>query len=351
MKKWIPALLAVLLVWNILLTYGLLNKKDNTRPAPASEEVTENTITDFTTDLTEVIDRVRPGVVTVTAVLPETRITSSGVIWSKEGNDVYVVTSDNVILKDAEIRITFDSGTSIPAQIVGKDSVTGIGLLKVVPDFEVTPLRQSDSGLLEQGEYVFTIGGRRPSTGAAMVAFGVVSEPGRRRVTISNLWAASVIETDSAVTSENVGGAMLDLGGRLVGILIQKPADGQEKMGYALAVNETKIICAELMEKGTADRGSLGITARNVSELLPYERNARSIPLDLMTGVIVTASSPDYNAEVNLQEGDVITDMNGTAVTDVQDLLNRLYLSAPEETVVLKVLRNGETIEMSVVLR
>ena len=343
----------MLLVWNIILTYGLLNSRkiEQNGNDPSSPEVEESTLTDITTDLTEAIDNTRSSVVTVISVIADSQLVSSGVIYAKDGSDVYIVTSDNLLQQYAHVTVRFDSGAEAEAEIVGVDNVTGIGILKVTPEFEVTPLKQGDSSLLEPGEYVIAMGGRRLSSGSSMVSFGIVSEPGRRRISMSNLWSSSILETDAHVSSDNLGGALLDLSGRLVGILINRPLGGQEKMGYALAMNEVKIVCQQLMEKGTVTRGSLAITGRNVKDLLPYERASRGLPLDLLEGVLVLSAETSTKYENPLQEGDVIRTIGDETVTDTQDLLNKLYAHEPQEEVTITILRDGSEITVQAVLQ
>ncbi len=318
---------------------------------PSSQEVEESTLTDITTDLTEAIDNTRSSVVTVMSVIADSQLVSSGVIYAKEGNAVYIATSDNLLQQYAHVTVRFDSSAEAEAEIVGVDNVTGIGILKVTPDFDVTPLKQGDSSLLEPGEYVIAMGGRRLSSGSSMVSFGIVSEPGRRRISMSNLWSSSILETDAHVSSDNLGGALLDLSGRLVGILINRPLGGQEKMGYALAMNEAKIVCQQLIEKGTVTRGSLGITGRNVKDLLPYERASRGIPLDMLDGVLVLSTESSTEYENQLLEGDVIRTINGETVTDTQDLLNRLYMHEPQEELIITVLRGSAEVTVQAVLQ
>ena len=308
-------------------------------------------ITNFTSDLTATIENARAAIVTVTAVIGENQSGSSGVVWSRDGDTVYIVTCDLAAFRDGDIFVRFDSSSAVSAEIAGIDTETGIAVLKAEPGFETAPVRLGDSSRLEQGEYIIAAGGRRQQTGSGMVSFGIVSEPGHRRLSAASAWAATVLETDASVSSENSGGAMLDLGGRLVGILMARIHGGQDRMGYAIAVNEVKLIVQELIETGTVTRGSTGIGGRDVSSLLPYERNSRDLPLDLMEGVLVTDAAFSSDEEISLQEGDVIRSLDGTAVKDTEALIAMLYEHAPGDTVSFSFLRGGETLTAEMILR
>ena len=175
----------------------------------------------------------------VSAESQDGRVYKSGVVFAKEENTTYIFTIHSSDLN--EISVTLDSGLTIPAEFVGRDDETGLTLLKVEEDFEINPLRLGDSGLIEQGEYNILLGGRRSQTASSPVSFGIVTEPGQRRLN-GYAWSVETLETDALTNEEFVGGGMFDIGGELIGIVIDTPTGTYDSVGYGIGVNEVKII-------------------------------------------------------------------------------------------------------------
>lgn len=314
-----------------------------------SKDIAEHTVTDYTTDLSEMADRTRSAIVTVSSRGNNVTHTVSGVIIAQTEDGVMIFTSEQALAEASEIEVIFDSGTAVQAELVGTDSECGCALLRVNPDFAVTVFRSGNSDLLAQGEYIIAMGGRIPSVGSASISFGIVSEPGQRKLSSSSTWAASIIETDAAVTTDMLGGALMNIGGELTGMLVAKAPVNSDRMSYALSVNEMKNIYNELMAEGKVVRGSLNIVGRSLSSMRSYEKNERNIPLSQTTGVLITHM--EGNQEEGLREGDIIVSVAGTAVADESALRSLLYTYSPGETVSLTVIRNGESVEESVQLQ
>ena len=312
-------------------------------------DVTEHTVTDYTTDLSEMADEIRSAIVTVSSRGNGVTHTVSGVIYAQTEDGVMIFTSEQALAEASEIEVIFDSGTAVQAELVGSDSDCGCALLKVSPDFAVTVFRSGNSDLLAQGEYIVAMGGRIPAVGSASISFGIVSEPGQRKLSSSSSWAASIIETDAAVTSDMLGGALMNIGGELTGMLVAKAPVNSDRMSYALSVNEMKNIYSELMAEGTVVRGSLNITGRSLSSMRSYEKNERNIPLSQTTGVLIT--HVEDLSEEGLKEGDIIISVAGAAVADESALRTLMYTYSPGDTVSMTVIRDGESVEESIQLQ
>ena len=339
MKKWILALCAVLLAWNIWLTIRLEMTANNTA-SPALPQITQTTLTDYTSDLTKVLDDTRSSVVTVSS----SSRTASGFVYGREENDLYIVTTSDLYSDSGEVTVYFDSSAGMKAQIVGRDEATNVMLLKLQPGFEVRISRLGDSNLLEQGEYVLTLSGRRSDTGSSSVSFGIVSEPGMRRLT-SAPWYTSVIETDAVISPDSIGGPLLDEGGAVIGMLVSY--NSAERTGLAVSVDEIRLTVEELKTDGQVSRGSLGIVSRSVADLRSYEKSTRGLQLDAISGVLVTAAMEDSE----LQAGDVLLQINGEEIKDIHDLRTKLYGMNAGDPVELQVLRSGEQTTVSTELR
>ncbi|MBQ3459684.1 MAG: trypsin-like peptidase domain-containing protein [Solobacterium sp.] len=339
MKKWILVLFAGLLVWNLWLTISLSSLSS---AQPGIPQITQTTVTDYTTDLTGILEANRSSVVSIQS---GTRA-GSGFVYSREENDLYIITSSDLYSDSGEVTVFFDSSAPLTAAIVGRDEATGIMLLKLQPGFEVRLSKLADSSLIEQGEYVLAVSGRRNSTGSSMVSFGIVSEPGQRRLSSASLWPASVIETDAQIVQDCIGGPLLDQGGAVIGMLQGRSTVGSERLSVAVSINEVRLAAEELKTEGSVTRGSLASVIRSVADLRSYEKSTRGLQLDAVNGVLVC----DVLSDNGILPGDVLLQINGETIRNSNDLMSRMYQYQYGDTVELQVFRDHETIMLSVVL-
>ena len=345
MKKWIAAVCGLLLVWNSWLTYRLVTtsspKENDNNPSTIDEEQ----IIDYTTDVTALVESVQSSIVSISTRSKGN--VASGVIYANEGNTVYIFSSLDEV-SDEEYLVTFASSYSVPLTVVGVDEGTGLVLFSCEPGFETQPLKSGDSDLLHPGEYVLAIGGKNPNNGTSSLSFGIVSDPGQRRISNSVNWWAEVIETDATVNDSNVGGALLDVGGSLVGILIHQPINGEEEMNYAITANEVKLVYEQLKEEGQiVRRTSLNIITNDVANMAAYEKSAFDINLDLTRGVIVTAVNNETTREY-IQPGDVILKLNDEDINNGSSLRTMLYTIDEETPINLTILREGSETTVSI---
>lgn len=335
------ALCGVLLAWNVWLTVRL--ETMNSPSTPSVPQITQTTVSDYTTDLTEIIDNTRGAVVTVSSGSR----TASGFVYSREEDDLYLITTSDLYSDSGEVTVYFDSSAGMTAAIAGRDEATGIMLLKMQPGFEVRVSRLGDSDLLAQGEYVLALSGRRADTGNSAVSFGIVSEPGMLKLSGSSSWLASVIETDAAVSQVSAGGPLLDQGGAVVGMLLPHNMGNNEKTSLAVGINEVKMAAEELKTEGRVSRGSLGITVRSVSDLRSYEKSTHGLQLDAVSGVLITAGGES----TELNPGDVLLTVNGQRVADANGLRSILYGMNAGDVAELQILRGGEETTISAELQ
>ncbi len=313
-------------------------------------DVTENVIVDYSTDLTEMADSVRSSIVTVVTRANGLNHTCSGIIFADEPDGVYVFTSDSIIYDEGETAVYFDSAASSAAEVIGTDAATGTALLRIQPEFDVTVMKTAASEIVRQGEYAACMGGRSVLSGSAPISFGIVSRPAQRRVVAGGTWFAEVIDTDAAVSSEMTGGALMNIGGQLAGMILSRNVTG-ERMATALSANEMKLIYDEFIADGEVTRGTLALTVRNTSDMLAYEKSERNIRLDVTSGVLVTYIAENSSAEELILEGDILLSMDGAEIADAKTLREMLYEHQPGDVVVLSILRGGETAEESVELQ
>ncbi len=265
--------------------------------------------------------------------------TGSGVIVSAGG---YILTNAHVVRDADELTVTLSDKKDYKAKVVGTDDKTDIAVLKIeAKDLMPAPLGDSDS--VRIGEWVLAVGS--PFGLDQTVTQGIISATGRANVGISDY--EDFIQTDAAINPGNSGGPLVNLRGEVVGIntAIVSGSGGSVGIGFAVPVNMAKSVMDALIKNGKVERGYLGVSIQNLTEEL-----ARSFGYDSTKGVLigdVTSGSPADKA--GLKSGDIITELNGKAMDDMNHLRNTVAATPPGTEVKLEVFRDGKrkTVEVA----
>ncbi|MDO5674641.1 MAG: DegQ family serine endoprotease [bacterium] len=256
----------------------------------------------------------------------------SGFIISADG---YVLTNNHVVDGADSITVRLDDRREFKAKVVGSDPQTDVALLKIDGrNLPVLPLGDSDA--LEVGEWVIAIGS--PFQLNQTVTVGVVSAKGRNRMGITDY--ENFIQTDAAINPGNSGGPLLNIRGEAVGMntAIFSRSGGYMGIGFAIPINMAKNIEQQLRSTGKITRGWLGVMIQDVNEDL-----AKQFGTQNKRGALVSEVTPDSPAQRGgLLQGDIITSINGRAIDNVADLRNRIAETAPNTSVNLRILRNGQ---------
>ena len=281
--------------------------------------------------------------------MPQERIQSSlgsGVIVSREG---LVVTNTHVVKigAQAEIRVVLADKREFDAKVVLADERADIAVLRIEGGDGGFPfLEFGDSDEAEVGDLVLAIG--NPFGVGQSVSQGIVSALGRSLA--SKATSTAFIQTDAAVNPGNSGGALVDLGGRLVGIntAIIAPASGASHgIGFAVPSNLVRVIVESAIAGRKLERPWLGIRSETVTREI-----ARDTGLARPGGVLVARVSPaSPAAEARLEVGDVIVAVDGQLVSDNPEMQYRLTTRGVGNRVRLTVLRQGRESMVDVALR
>lgn len=242
----------------------------------------------------------------------------SGIIFSDDG---YIVTNAHVI-KDADfgVTVTLYDETAYAAEIVGSDDSTDIAVLKIGAS-GLSPAQFGDSDECELGDEIITIGS--PAGYSNSVTKGIISGLNRKIQAENSATAMDCIQIDAAINPGNSGGPLINMWGQVIGITSSKlVSTSYDNMGFAITINAAKPIIEELMEYGyIPDKPRVGITYYAISE-------AQAELYDTVAGLCVASIDEECNiAETELEVGDIITEMNGTAVSDttaVSDIMSEL---------------------------
>jgi len=265
----------------------------------------------------------------------------SGVIVSPEG---YILTNNHVVDGATSVVVTLHDKREFKAHVIGTDARTDIAVIKIDgSDFPALTL--GDSSKVEVGDVVLAIG--NPYGVGQTVTSGIVSATGRSGLGIEQV--EDFIQTDAAINPGNSGGALVDDEGHLVGIntaILAANSGGNQGIGFAVPINLARSDMDQIVAHGKVEHGYIGILPQDVTPALSKAFNAKDTSGALVGEV--TPNSPAAHSD--LKRGDIIVAINGEPVMDANQLRMKIGMTAPNSTVDLKVLRNGQTQNVSVTL-
>lgn len=257
----------------------------------------------------------------------------SGVVLTEDG---YILTNNHVVEGADEVKVALaDNMTTYDAKVVGTDPQTDIAVIKVEAS-NLPAITVTDSDQLQVGDVVLAIG--NPFGVGQTVTMGIVSAKGRTGMGILDY--EDFIQTDASINPGNSGGALVDAGGRLVGIntAILSRSGGSQGIGFAVPINLARSVMERIIADGKVTRGYLGVIIQPVTPEL-----AKEFKLPERSGALVGEVTEDSPAErAGLKEGDVITEYNGKRVTDSGHLRLMVSQTAPGTKVQMKVIRDGQ---------
>jgi serine protease Do len=258
----------------------------------------------------------------------------SGVVVRSDG---YVVTNNHVVEDADELQVVLSDGTSYDGEIVGTDPASDLAVLKIDADnLPVISFGQMDD--VRVGQWVLAFGSPFSMDLSNTVTAGIVSAFGRTSANLSSLNPfAAFIQTDAAINPGNSGGPLVNLRGELIGIntAIYTRSQGYQGIGFAIPVSVVDNISSQLVETGTVKRGYLGVTFARVPSSLA---EARDVPSGSAQVTGVEPGTPAENA--GLQEGDIITSVDGQQLRDFNQLRTIIGNKQPGDDVALTIVRD-----------
>jgi serine protease Do len=270
---------------------------------------------------------------------PKARSSGSGFLISADG---YLLTNHHVVKDADKIIVALNDRREMEAELIGSDPRSDLALLKI--DGEDLPyLTMADSDKLKVGEWVLAIGS--PFGFDYSVTAGIVSAIGR---SLRSETYVPFIQTDVAINPGNSGGPLFNLDGEVVGInsQIYTRSGGFMGLSFAIPSNTATSVVAQLRATGEVSRGWLGVQIQEVSQDL-----AESFGLDKAAGALIAQVFDDSPAlEAGLQSGDVITQVDGNEIVMSAQVAHFIGAIAPERSVVIQLVRDGESIDVDVVI-
>jgi S1-C subfamily serine protease len=282
--------------------------------------------------------------------VPEEKLqegTGSGFILSKDGR---LLTNAHVVEGADQVEVHLKDGRSFKGKVVGLDTVTDVAAIKIdAKDLPTVTL--GDSNNLIAGQWAIAIG--NPLGLDNTVTAGIISATGRssKEVGISDK-RVNFIQTDAAINPGNSGGPLLNDRGEVIGINTAIRANAQG-LGFAIPILTAQRIADQLFSQGKANHPFLGISMVDVTPALRERINNdpqnKSLKLNTDQGILVLQvgrNSPASKGE--MRPGDLIQQIGGTAVKNVQEVQSRLESAQVDEPIEIVVLRNDQSQKLQV---
>ena len=263
----------------------------------------------------------------------------SGFIISDDG---YILTNFHVIEDSDSITVSMFGGDSYEAALIGYDESNDIAVLKIEAE-GLSPVILGNSDNLNVGDSVIAIGNPLGELTFTLTSGAISAKD--REVTFSNNTSMNLLQTDCAINSGNSGGALFNLYGEVIGVTNAKYSSSSsgasiDNIGFAIPINSIMNIVESIIEKGYISKPYIGISVLDVSA----ETQAYGIP----AGAAVQAVSEDGPAaQAGLQKGDVITAVDGKAMTS-KELVSYIGSATIGQEMVFSIYRQGEELEITV---
>ncbi|MGM0501083.1 MAG: S1C family serine protease, partial [Bacillota bacterium] len=301
-----------------------------------------------------VVQEVGPGVVKITTKKEEViydlfyyqqrqELTGegSGVLLDQQG---HIITNDHVVEGVDHIKVILANGQGeYQGQVVGRDAVTDLAVIKIKAEKELPVPKLGDSEQLKVGQMAIAIG--NPYGFSNTVTTGVISAINRNLVTGAGIRLTDMIQTDAAINPGNSGGALLNSKGEVVGINTAIISDAQG-LGFAIPINRVKEIAQQLINKGQIVRPWIGIYGGTVTTETAQKYNLEQ-PYGVLISKVVEASPA---GEAGLKKDDIILKFEGQKIAGMRELKEMLKKYRVGDKIKVQVKRNQKTKEIELLL-
>ena len=285
----------------------------------------------------------------------------SGFIYKKDGNKYYIMTNNHVVEDATSVKITLTNKKSIETTLVGKDKYLDIAVLSFESkdDYSVASLGSSTNTRV--GDTVFTVGAPIDSTTYSWTVTRGILSGKDRMVSVSTSsksnsadYIMKSLQTDAVINSGNSGGPLCNANGEIIGITNMKLVSSTiEGMSFAIPIEDAIEYADKLVSGDDVSRPQIGIPMAEISQTaILYYYYGIEIPKDVEEGVVVVDVLDDSPAkEAGIKKGDIVTEVNGSKVTNMVELKYELYKYKVGDKVKLKVNRKGTIAEVELKLQ
>lgn len=261
----------------------------------------------------------------------------SGVIITDTG---YILTNQHVAgNKYSTCYVTLEDGKNYEGNVVWEDSNIDLAIVKIARN-GLDYLSLGDSDKIRLAQDVYAIGNPIGMDFQRTVTKGIISSL-NRTIKIEdadkNVYMEDLIQTDSTINQGNSGGALINDSGELIGINSVKISNA-EGIGFAVPINIVKPIINKLVSYGKFEEAWLGIYGYDKEAIKYLDSN---IKIDSGIYVAQIANNGPL-AKLDIREGDIITQIDDTPISKMNDLKKYIYNKSPRDKVILYIDRNGK---------
>jgi S1-C subfamily serine protease len=264
------------------------------------------------------------------------RLSASGIHW-RSG---VIVTAEEVLDQDENIKITLPGGRLVEASLAGRDPSTDVAVLRFQPD-RLTAAQTIDAESLRSGNVVMAIGSRE---GAPVASLGIVAIAGGPWRSLRGGSIDSLIHLDLMLSRAAEGGALVDVQGRVFGMAVLGP----RRRVLAIPTSTIDRVVDQLLARGHVFRGYLGAGLQPVRRGRPFHDTQ---PSSSGRGVLVVSIDPNGPAaRAGLLVGDIVMTWNAKPVDRVREVMQFLGADSAGSTVDLGLIRGGAPMGVKVVI-
>jgi serine protease Do len=268
------------------------------------------------------------------------RSLGSGVIVNASG---YILTNSHVVQGASDVKVALSDDRELSGRIIGTDPGTDIAVLKIDAD-HLSVLPFADSAKVEVGDIALALG--NPFGVGRTVTMGIVSAIGRGGLGIEDY--EDFIQTDASINPGNSGGPLVNVRGELIGVntAILSPSGGNLGIGFAVPSNMARSVMDQIIKTGKVTRGYMGVSIQDITPQL-----STAMKLGQTRGALIGDVDKDGPAgKSGIQAGDVIVEADGKPIDDSRTLRLMVSSMAPGSQVNLRVMREGQTRNVTVTL-
>ena len=287
-------------------------------------------------------------------VIPEQRASGSGVLITADG---YIVTNNHVVNGADEINVTLTNKKSYKAKVIGTDASSDLAVIKIEAS-GLPYMVYGNSDEIKLGQWVLAIG--YPLNLDVTITAGIISAK-NRSININSRQSdrplETFLQTDAAVNQGNSGGALVNTSGELVGInsAIASPTGSYAGYSYAIPVNLVKKVVTDIVKFGTVQRAYLGISYPQddlTEEQIKKIESDYKVKIGDVQGIVVTDVLEGGAAKnAGIKVGDIITKLNGTAITSSPELQEQIAKYKPNDKITITVKRDNKDLTLNAILK
>ena len=268
----------------------------------------------------------------------------TGVIVDKAG---YILTNSHVVNDgDAKsVTVSLYDGSDVEGTVLWNDATLDLAVIKIEDTGNLVAAELGDSDTVKIGAYAAAIGNPLGLEFERSMSQGIISGL-NRSIEVSDGTSGKtttmdgLMQTDATINSGNSGGPLFNSKGQVIGINTAKAASG-EGMGFAIPINVAKPIVEQIKLSGSYERPYIGISGISLQEQNQYSSDALKEQFGTDKGIYVASVSPNGGAAAaGLQQGDIITEVNGIEVGTMNKLNQELVKFAIGDSVTLTVMRD-----------